>query len=394
MPSLPSRPGRSARPTRSRPAPWRRSVRRLVAACAGLPLGLAALLAPATLAYGADEYTNSVAAFGNADPVYVSPDASVTVDETTLEDGVAGSPMPILVAVVPASAGGAKDLSLQLVRDFPQHTVAVVAGNGFAASSDAVCPGVSAQLASKSADQYGEQLGDGGDVTPMVTDFMDQVRKAPTSDCPATLADPAGGGGTSSIWLWLIAIGVAGLVASGFVVRQLRRRKFRQLAGRRDEIEELRDELDSRLRGLESNGDPSAAHALADAAERRSAGVAQLSGAETDDEYDAARRALLESMTAVHYARTVLHRDPGPVPSSPADPIGPWLPGERDVRYADEIHRGHPDYTPGAPHFFAGDGTTPCGWYAVPFWESTSIGAVFARSYDGGPGDGEGREPR
>lgn len=84
----------------------------------------------------------------------------------------------------------------------------------------------------------------------------------------------------------------------------------------------------------------------------------------------AARRMLLEGLTAAAAAERLIGRDPGPAVPPPTD--ADLVPETVRVRVGDAEHVAQPVYVPGFPYHFPGadlDGDeVPGGWYAEPFW--------------------------
>ena len=128
------------------------------------------------------------------------------------------------------------------------------------------------------------------------------------------------------------------------------------------------------MSNLSAGDDAVARQALADAAERYNATGALLAQADTPGEYEAARRTVVEGLSAARLARERL----GPRPRAG----GPAAPGHRArscssrsaSSSATRSTRGRRATRPGRGHYFGG-GTlggryVPGGWYGVPFWET------------------------
>jgi hypothetical protein len=374
-------------------------VNRILALAAGtLGASLALLLgAPAAHADGVDD---AVAALRSA-PVYVAPGVTKpTIDVAAVTQAIGSR--PIKIAVLSADDYGSTSKAFTaserigeaLAPDSPL-TVGVVAGNNFNASSSQYCAGAASAVAKDSVDANRAQLQT-NDVTSTVESFVTGLQSRPVSGSDACKGSSAGGvsdasgssGGGSGAVPWVLgAVGVLGAGGVGAYALSRKRRRQKEMEGRRAEVLSLYDRLGADVQNLHGD-DPVVRQALADAAERYTATGSQLSQADTHQEYDVARRTALEGLQAARTARLKLGLDPGPElpPISPA--YGEQLSAPQQVSVAGKSYQGYPEYTPGAPYYYGGGGGYPGGWYSFPFWETVLLGSVLSGGFGGGWGGG------
>ena len=157
-----------------------------------------------------------------------------------------------------------------------------------------------------------------------------------------------------------------------------RRRRLKEMEGRRAEVLPLYDRLgaDVRTAARRRPGRPAGAGRRGRALHRAGS---QLSQADTHQEYEAARRTTLEGLQAARTARAALGLDPGPELPPIAQTQAPQLTEPQQVQVGGQTVQGYPDYTPGAPYYFGGGGGYAGGWYSSPFWETLLIGEVLIR---------------
>jgi hypothetical protein len=187
--------------------------------------------------------------------------------------------------------------------------------------------------------------------------------------------------------LGLGAVGLVGVGGGGAYAISRRRRRLKELEGRRAEVLSLYDRLGADVQNLHGD-DPIVRQALADAAERYTATGSQLSQADTHQEYDVARRTALEGLQAARTARLKLGLDPGPELPPIAPAYGEQLSAPQQVNAGGKSYQGYPEYTPGAPYYYGGGGGYPGGWYSFPFWETVLLGSVLSGGFGGGFGGG------
>ena len=159
-----------------------------------------------------------------SDPVYVHPDAEVSVsdvDAARLRDRIANSNGgPIYIAVVPSAArneagGDATDWLRQLAETLGRRgTYAVVVGNQFRAGSSILESGEAARLATRAFEEHRDQ-----GVAAVLVAFVDEVAAARSG-----AGGDDGGSDDSSLWPILAVAGAGGL---GFVLLRRRRRAQR-----------------------------------------------------------------------------------------------------------------------------------------------------------------------
>jgi hypothetical protein len=374
-------------------------VNRILAVAAGtLGASVALLLvAPAAHADAVDEAVNSL----RSAPVYVAPsvtDPKLDAAEVTRAIGT----RPIKIAVLPAADYGspskafdaAEKIGRAIAPEAPL-TVGVVAGRSFNASSSQFCSGAASSVARDSVEANRTQLRQTNDVTTTIETFVTRLQSAPVSGSPACRGSSAAGasdaddssGGSSAVPWVLGGIGVVGAGGVGAFVLSRRRRRQKELEGRRAEVLSLYDRLGADVQNLHGD-DPVVRQALADAAERYTATGSQLSQADTHQEYDVARRTALEGLQAARTARLKLGLDPGPELPAIAPAYGEQLSRPQEVNVDGKSYQGYPEYTPGAPYYYGGGGGYPGGWYSFPFWETVLLGSVLSGGFGGGWGGG------
>ncbi|PRZ38568.1 hypothetical protein CLV47_12035 [Antricoccus suffuscus] len=319
-------------------------------------------------------------AFESGSHVYVSPDAGQTVDAAALKSKIGKT--PLFVAVV-APNQTPEDVAKQITTTFnPSMTIAVISGTDATATSTALCEGDADKLLESTRAKHAADIA-AGKLTTWLSAFADDVASAPSQDS----GDCGAGGGSSgpgSVLPWMIGIGVLGLAAIAYYVVRKKKQKDASLRGRRTEVTALYDRLGADVRRLDPAGDAFAAQALADASERYDWAGATLSAADTDGEFDAARAACLEGLTAARAARKSLGLDLGEDIPRPERPQGERLDQARQIQVRDETYVGHPRYTPGAPHYYRGGPSAPAGWYAAPFWDNVPIASMLGGGLFGG----------
>jgi hypothetical protein len=181
-------------------------------------------------------------------------------------------------------------------------------------------------------------------------------------------------------------IGLLGAAGVGGVMWSRRRRKQRELADARAAVTPYYDRLAHEVNTLNAGSDAVARQALADASERYTSAGSQMATADSVAQWASVRRTLLEGLQAAQAARRSLGIDPGPALPPIEEPRGEQLTGERTVDVQGKQYRGYPEYTPGAPYYFAGGGGYPGGWYTFPFWETLLIGSVLSGGWGFGAG--------
>jgi hypothetical protein len=361
-----------------------------------LLFGVAAwvLLPGGPVAAAAGPVDDAIAAL-RSDHLSAAPGAENKVDQAAVRRAIGNE--PTYIAVLPASAGAPGPLSRQIGEALGSGTIGVVAGDNFEASSNVLCAGAVQAIVSRVKADNRAELTRTHDVTKLLSNFAADVITAPRvgRDCPAgaqprTSSQTASDGG--SAWPWVLgvgAIGVLGAAGGGAFLMSRRRKRLRMLEGRRADVLSLYDRLGADVQHLDPKDDPVARQALADAAERYTATGGLLAHADTEGEYDAARRTALEGLYAARTARQALSLDLGPElpPISPTQ--GEQLTEQREVAVGDKTYQGYPQYTPGAPYYYGGGGGVPGGWYSFPFWETLLLSSVLTGGF-GGWGGGWG----
>lgn len=199
---------------------------------------------------------------------------------------------------------------------------------------------------------------------------------------------------TNAALVTAVVIGSVGLIGAagiGGVLWSRRRRKQRELADARAAVMPFYDRLAHEVNTLNAGSDAVARQALADASERYTSSGGQMATADSTAQWAAVRRTVLEGLQAAQAARRSLGVDPGPALPPIDEPRGEQLTDERTVEVQGKQYRGYPEYTPGAPYYFAGGGGYLGGWYTFPFWETLLIGSVLSGGWGfGGGGYGAG----
>jgi hypothetical protein len=225
----------------------------------------AALLVPATTAHAADRIDAAVAAL-RSDPVYVDPDAELTIgaaDQRRLREAIdSAGAGPVYVAILPLAvedeAGGDPDGVLQALHGGLGRpgTYAAVIGKHFRAGSEGVLPpGVAGQLASEALDAHRSE-----GVTATLVDFVHRVAAARQSGAPPPPDGSGGGDGNEPSGGGGALIGLLVLGGGGFVAyRAIRRRRQTQgqlaevKAAAHDDLIALADEVQKLEQPVEAN---------------------------------------------------------------------------------------------------------------------------------------------
>ncbi|HEV7653640.1 MAG TPA: hypothetical protein VGP36_02735 [Mycobacteriales bacterium] len=374
---------------------------RILAVAAGI-VGTSLVLllgAPAAHADGVDDAVKGL----QSASVYVAPGVTQPAIDTAAVIQAIGS-QPIKIAVLNADDYGSQskafDASERIGKALAPNsplTVGVIAGKFFNASSSTYCAGSASTVAKDAVDANKAELQSSNNVTTTVQAFVTGLQSRPVSGSEACRTSSAAGAtdatddsGGSSPWPWVAGIGAVGVIGAGgisaFAVSR-RRRRLKELEGRRAEVLSLYDRLGADVQNLHGD-DPVVRQALADAAERYTATGSQLSQADTHEEYDVARRTALEGLQAARTARKKLGLDPGPDLPPIAPAYGEQLTAPREVEAGGKSYQGYPEYTPGAPYYYGGGGGYPGGWYSFPFWQTVLLGSVLGGGFGGGWGGG------
>jgi LPXTG-motif cell wall-anchored protein len=374
-------------------------VKHFLAVAAGLAASWLVLLAGAPAAV-ADPVDDAVEELRSA-TVYVAPGVdSPGIDEAAVRAAIGDR--PIKIAVLPGEGYGSNPKAYAAALSIGQTlspeaplTVGVVAGRSFSAASSALCQGAASNAAKSAVDANRPDLQQRNDVTSALRDFVGLVAAAPAANSPscrqssaAGQTDVSGDTGGGSTWPWVLGIGAVGAAGAGAFVVSRRRRRLKELEGRRAEVLSLYDRLGADVQNLNPGNDPVARQAMVDASERYTATGSQLSHADTHEEYDVARRAALEGLQAARTARLELGLDPGPDLPPISSPQGEQLTEPRQVSVGGQDYQGYPRYTPGAPHYYGGGAGIPGGWYSVPFWQTLLLGSVLTGGFGGFGGGG------
>ncbi|HEY6744298.1 MAG TPA: hypothetical protein VI357_01140 [Mycobacteriales bacterium] len=376
---------------------------RFLAVAAGAVGASLVLLLGAPAAH-ADEVDDAAGALRTSS-VYVAPGVSKpTIDEAAVQSAIGSQPIKIAVLSKSeiGSTASAYDAATRIgkaIAPTSPLTVGVISDGAFNAASSAYCSGVASTVAKDAVTANSTVLRTTGDATSTIQAFVTGLQSRPVSGSPACRGSSAGGksdikpadsGG--SAWPWVLGLGAIGLIGvggGGAYAASRRRRRLKELEGRRAEVLSLYDRLGADVQNLHGD-DPVVRQALADAAERYTATGSQLSQADTHEEFDVARRTVLEGLQAARTARLKLGLDPGPELPPIAPAYGEQLTAPQEVNAGGKSYRGYPEYTPGAPYYYGGGGGYPGGWYSFPFWETVLLGSVLSGGFGGGWGGGGG----
>ena len=359
-------------------------------------LALAGLLLMPSAASAAN--TGDVARALLSNPVYVDAQATSRVDEGRLRSEISSARRPIYVAVLPAAAasanGGPSQLTVaigrQLGADAILFTVSGTTLAGGAGGSSGLSSGAAGRIAAANA---------GGDTTEALVKSIQQAASSAASGSSGAGGGGSSGGGSSGGGGGGAVVGVLavlGLGGGGLLYARSRRSRQRANEGARADVESLYNRLGADVSNLSPGDDPVTRQALADASERYTATGALLAQSDTPGEFEAARRTVVEGLTAARLVRTRIGVDPGPEIPPPPGSGGPQLLAEQRVQVGDQEYDGSPSYSPGRQHYFGGGNLggrmVPGGWYGVPFWETMLLGSVLSGGFGGGFGGGGGYE--
>lgn len=140
------------------------------------------------------------------------------------------------------------------------------------------------------------------------------------------------------------------------------------------EARRLVDRLSGGITNLDGGGNPAATQALADAAERYSAALGELTRARTATQFALVSQTAVEGLHYIRAARVALGLDPGP--SLPDLGTG-QLVQSRQVQVGGQQYLGSP--TPGSatPYYYPGGAIggrpVPAGWYNTPWWKTALV---------------------
>ena len=149
-------------------------------------------------------------------------------------------------------------------------------------------------------------------------------------------------------------------------------------APRSDDLRAEADRWVARLGGaitnLDGAGDTAATQALADAAERHGAALAQLAAARTPNQFNLVSQTAIEGLHYIRAARTALGMDPGPALPAPGtglitQPVGTTV-GDQEYLASPRPGDATPYYYPGG---MVGGRAVPAGWYSQPWWKTALV---------------------
>jgi hypothetical protein len=366
---------------------------RISALAAGSLAALALMFATAGPA-AADPVSDAVSVL-NSDNLYVAPNiAPLKVDQARARAALANS--PIKVAVFPPTSTDPVTLAREIGQKLSdsQVTVAVFAGTKYGAGSGVLGKNCAAIALSRAVSENRTELQQTKDLTSTIVRFAELVKQAPTSGSCGT----NNGGSTSSgsidkkssgaggTWAVLGVLGVAGAGGIGALIWRRKRKEKRALADARALIQPYYDQLAADVGSLQPGDNAIARQALADASQRFNSGGSQLATATSLAQLGGARRSILEGLQATRTARSALGLDPGPDLPPLAESTAPQLTQAQQLNVGGQNVQGYPNYTPGAPYYFAGGGGYAGGWYSMPFWETLLIAEALSPGWGWGFG--------
>ncbi|HET9144349.1 hypothetical protein [Actinophytocola sp.] len=254
------------------------------------------------------------------DSVYLAPGANRHLDADAVRRAIGDEPIKIAVLPEIDSVSEVAAIPRRLSADLPGNTIAVISGRYFYAGSEVVCKGVAGQAATdaiktnETALDANPGADSPSDITKPLTDFVATIRSA--ARCPSEgtrgdrYADDPGGGvatagtdDTGTLLPWILGgIGLVALAATTLVLLTRMRTRGAATAHRDDAIAlvaRLGAELAELPGGDEARNAAAALHGEAEAI---------LLGATTDAQFEAARAAAMEGLTAARTARAALDR--------------------------------------------------------------------------------------
>ncbi len=353
-------------------------------------LGAILLLAPGAAA--ATPFDDAARSLQNS-AVYLQSGATngygktVTVDSAAVSDAF-GTTIKVAIFAEGTTVGAAVPAVSATLPG--QDVLVVFVGSKFAVTNNC---GNQLPVIRKQVDAHLSELRAGDYTATLVAFGREATRCSATAD--SGTRSGAGSAGDSSAHTGrtvALVIGVILLVAivviAGYVWSR-RRRTRQQLADARAAVTPYYDRLASEVGSLHPGDNATARQALADASERFTSAGSQMASANSAASWAAVRRTVLEGLQASQTARRALGIDPGPALPPIDEPRGEQLDRERTVQVQGNEYRGYPEYTPGAPYYYAGGGGYLGGWYTFPFWETMLIGSMIGGGWgDGGYGAG------
>lgn len=128
------------------------------------------------------------------------------------------------------------------------------------------------------------------------------------------------------------------------------------------------------ITNLDGGGNPAATQALADAAERHGAALAQLSTARSANQYRLVSQTAVEGLHYIRAARVALGMDPGPnLPDLGAGQLTEF----RSVTVNGQEYQASPNPGDATPYYYPGGTVSgravPAGWYSQPWWKTALV---------------------
>jgi len=276
-------------------------------------------------------------------------------------------------------------------------TVAVFAGTRYGAGSHRLGTNCAAIAISRAVDENLDQLKQTRDLTSTIQRFATLAKSAPTGGSCTTAKGGSTGGGTiekksnsGSGWAVLGVLGLVGAGGVGALIMRRKRKDRQALSDARALIQPYYDQLASDINTIIPGDNEVARQAMSDASQRFTSGGSQLSTATSLAQLGGARRSILEGLQATRTARTALGLDPGPELPPLVETTAPQLSDHQQLNVNGQTVQGYPNYTPGAPYYFAGGGGYAGGWYSMPFWQTLLIAEALSPGWGWGFGGGWG----
>jgi hypothetical protein len=301
-------------------------------------VGSLVLTTPASAAAPIDNAATAL----RTDSVYSDPAASRTLDVNAVRRAIGTA--PIKIAIIPRieSVSEVATLPRRLARDLPGNTIAVISGRYFYAGSEVICAGLAGKAATNAINTNEQALDEHdspdspSDITKPLTDFVAEVKAAPTCPTDGTrgdrYADAPGGGfaatgtdDTSAVLPFVLTgIGVGVLVIGTLALLTLRRARQSAVV-HRNEASALVLRLGAELDDLPSAATGQAGHDRAEAIGRHGEAEAILTGATTDAQFATVRRTAIQGLHAARAARVGLGGEPGPAIPDLGEEVEPNL---------------------------------------------------------------------
>jgi len=362
------------------------------------PVALALLLAVLAAAPASAVTADAVADALKQSPVYVDPEAGVSVSRDELLARVQGADTPVFIAVLPESAiqehgGTLNDLAKAIANGVDRSgAYMVTAGNHWTAASDTLGSGRATELGREA---FGNHPND---PEAAVLQWVDGVSAAAKGE-PAS--ESGGGGG---VGIGTIAVLVAVVAGGGALLFSSRRRRREREAERQRQLEEVKSVANEDLVALANDiqaldidtsmpdADPEAVRHYTEAVDQYQKAASALDKARRTEDLAPMSAALEAGRYSMAAAKAILEGRPVPERRAPCffDPRhGPsvedvqWAPPGGAPRMvpacAADAQRVHDGLEPESRQVLAG-----AGGGMTPYWNAPGYYGPWAGGYFGG----------